>query len=98
MTAVIAYVQWLSQGQPTGKEFPGRALLHLPELTPVQHGERVYMQQCGCHGKEGAGTPPAYLRSGDVGPATTEPRRRKYEKDERKISRFCPKERIFNAG
>lgn len=59
MTAVIAYVQWLSQGQPTGKEFPGRALLHLPELTPVQHGEGVYMQQCGCHGKEGAGTPPA---------------------------------------
>jgi thiosulfate dehydrogenase len=61
MTAVLAYVQWLSQGQPTGKEFPGRGLVHLPELTPsVQHGEKVYMQQCsGCHGKEGAGMPSA---------------------------------------
>ena len=61
MTAVLAYVQWLSQGQPTGKEFPGRGLVHLPKLIPdVQHGERVYMQQCsGCHGKEGAGMPPA---------------------------------------
>ena len=61
MTAVIAYVQWLSQGQPTGQEFPGRGLVHLPELTPnVQHGQQVYIQQCSaCHGTDGAGTPPA---------------------------------------
>ena len=61
MTALLAYVQWLSQGQPSGKEFPGRGLVHLRELTPnVQHGEQVYMQQCsGCHGKEGAGIPSA---------------------------------------
>jgi thiosulfate dehydrogenase len=59
MTALLAYMQWLSQGQPTGQEFPGRGLVHLPELTPnVQHGEQVYMQQCsGCHGKNGAGMP-----------------------------------------
>ena len=61
MTAVIAYVQWLSQGQPAGREPPGRGLVHLPELTPnVQHGEQIYVQQCsGCHGKDGAGMPPA---------------------------------------
>ena len=60
MTALIAYMQWLSQGQLTGREFPGRGLVHLPELTPnVEHGEKIYVQQCsGCHGKDGAGTPP----------------------------------------
>ncbi|HXJ38473.1 MAG TPA: c-type cytochrome [Bryobacteraceae bacterium] len=60
MTALIAYVQWLSQGQPAGQEFPGRGLVHLSELTPnLQRGENIYMQQCsGCHGKDGAGMPP----------------------------------------
>jgi cytochrome c len=38
MTALFAYMQWLSQGQPTGQAFPGRGLVHLPELPPnVQH-------------------------------------------------------------
>jgi thiosulfate dehydrogenase len=61
MTALIAYMQWLSQGLPTGQAFPGRGLVHLPELAPnVPHGEQVYVQQCsGCHGKDGAGMPPA---------------------------------------
>ena len=61
MTALIAYIQWLSRGQPTGQEFPGRGLVHLPELSPdVQHGSQVYMEQCaGCHGKDGAGMPSA---------------------------------------
>jgi thiosulfate dehydrogenase len=61
MTALIAYTQWLSQGQTTGQEFPGRGLVDLQESVPhVEHGERVYMQQCSvCHGKDGAGTPPA---------------------------------------
>ena len=58
MTALIAYIQWLSKGQPTGQAFPGRGLVHLPELAPiVQHGERVYIRRCsGCHGKDGSGT------------------------------------------
>jgi thiosulfate dehydrogenase len=61
MAALIAYMQWLSQGQPTGQTFSGRGLVHLPELAPnAEHGEQVYVQQCsGCHGKDGAGMPPA---------------------------------------
>lgn len=61
MAALIAYSQWLSQGQPTGQQFPGRGLVHLPELAPnIRHGEQVFMQRCsGCHGKDGAGIPPA---------------------------------------
>jgi thiosulfate dehydrogenase len=61
MTALIAYMQWLSQGQPIGQVFPGRGLVHLPELTPnVKNGERVYLRQCSaCHGKDGSGMPRA---------------------------------------
>ena len=61
MTALLAYMRWLSQGQPAGEAFPGRGLVQLPELAPnIQHGEQVYMRECsGCHGKNGAGMPPA---------------------------------------
>jgi thiosulfate dehydrogenase len=60
MTALIAYIQWLSQGQPAGKPFPGRGLVRLPELTSdVEHGAQTYSQQCSaCHGKEGGGNGP----------------------------------------
>jgi thiosulfate dehydrogenase len=60
MTALIAYIQWLSQGQPAGKPFPGRGLVRLPELTSdVEHGAQIYSQQCSvCHGKEGGGNGP----------------------------------------
>jgi thiosulfate dehydrogenase len=60
MAAVIAYIQWVSQGQPVGKEFPGRGLVHLPELTGnAERGEQIYAQQCSaCHGQQGAGIPP----------------------------------------
>lgn len=61
MTALTAYIQWLSHGQPAGEPFSGRGLVHLPELTPnVQHGEQIYSQRCSaCHGKEGGGNGPA---------------------------------------
>lgn len=61
MTALIAYIQWLSHGQRAGEPFSGRGLVHLPELTSnVQHGEQIYSQRCSaCHGKEGAGNGPA---------------------------------------
>lgn len=61
MTALMAYMQWLSQGQPIGQGLSGRGLVHLPELAPnIQNGEQVYMHQCSaCHGKDGSGMPPA---------------------------------------
>jgi thiosulfate dehydrogenase len=60
MTAVIAYVQWLSQGLPVGQAFQGRGLVHLPELAPDdRRGEQIYLQQCSrCHGTEGTGIAP----------------------------------------
>ena len=61
MAALMAYMQWLLQGQPIGRVFRGRGLVHLPELTPnVQHGARVYKEHCsGCHGENGSGMPQA---------------------------------------
>ena len=61
MAGLVAYAQWLSQGQVTGRPFPGRGLAKLPELSgDVNRGGQVYAQQCVvCHGPEGAGQPPA---------------------------------------
>lgn len=74
MTALIAYMQWLSQGQPTGQGFPGRGLVHLPELAPnVQHGEQVYRQQCaGAMARTALAGRRRYPRCGGLGPTTTE--------------------------
>jgi thiosulfate dehydrogenase len=61
MAALVAYAQWLSQGQVTGRPFPGRGLAKLPELSgDIDRGGPIYAQQCAaCHGLEGAGQPPA---------------------------------------
>ena len=60
MTALVSYMQWLSQGQTAGHPFPGRGLAKLPELQGnAARGEGLYRQQCaGCHGADGAGKPP----------------------------------------
>ncbi|HCC57645.1 MAG TPA: cytochrome C [Solibacterales bacterium] len=60
MVAVVSYVHWLSQGQVSGKPFPGRGFVKLPKLTPdAGNGAAVYRDQCsGCHGQDGAGKPP----------------------------------------
>jgi thiosulfate dehydrogenase len=50
MTALIAYMQWLSQGQPTGQEFPGRGLVHLPKATPPVWGPGAYNDGAGMNG------------------------------------------------
>jgi thiosulfate dehydrogenase len=57
MTALVAYLQWISQGQPAGHTPPGRGLVKLPPLKgdPVR-GQVIYAQQCaGCHGADGNG-------------------------------------------
>jgi thiosulfate dehydrogenase len=61
MAGLVAYAQWLSKGQVTGRPFPGRGLVKLPELTgDAGRGSQVYAQQCAvCHGEGGAGQPPA---------------------------------------
>ncbi len=61
MVALVAYAQWLSKDQVTGRPFPGRGLAKLPDLSAdVGRGTQVYAQQCAlCHGADGAGQPPA---------------------------------------
>lgn len=62
LTGLIAYVQWLSQGWPTGRSFPTRGLVKLPALKgdPVS-GAKLYAQQCAaCHQANGAGIPPNF--------------------------------------
>lgn len=61
MVALVAYSQWLSKDQPTGKAFPGRGLVKLPDLTgDVERGGQIYAKQCVvCHGAEGTGQLPA---------------------------------------
>ncbi|MGH7868930.1 MAG: c-type cytochrome [Candidatus Dormibacteraceae bacterium] len=57
MTALVAYMQWISRGQPAGQTPPGRGLRKLPGLTgdPVR-GQSIYAKQCAsCHGATGAG-------------------------------------------
>lgn len=61
MTGLVAYVQWLSKDQVTGRPFPGRGLVELPELNgDSANGSQIYTEQCAvCHGPEGSGKPPA---------------------------------------
>jgi len=61
MTGLVAYAQWLSKDQVTGRPFPGRGLVDLPELNgDAAKGSQIYAQQCAiCHGADGVGKPPA---------------------------------------
>lgn len=60
MDALVAYIGWLSQPEPTHKPFIGRGLIELPPLLPdPKRGEQIYAEQCaGCHGENGAGSLP----------------------------------------
>ncbi len=62
LTALIAYIQWLSQGWPVGKSFPTRGLVKLPALQgDPARGAKIYAQQCAvCHQANGAGIPPNF--------------------------------------
>jgi thiosulfate dehydrogenase len=68
MTAIVAYLKFLSSGRPVGAPTHGRGAGRMPELTraadPV-HGQAVYAQNCAaCHGDHGQGQ-----RAGAVGDA-----------------------------
>ena len=60
MTGLVAYAQWLSKDQVTGRPFPGRGLVNLPELTgDAEKGSKIFADQCAvCHGADGAGKLP----------------------------------------
>lgn len=62
MQAVVDYIDWLSQPQPTRRPFNGRGLITLPQVkADSMHGAHIYAEQCaGCHGQHGEGTGPLF--------------------------------------
>jgi thiosulfate dehydrogenase len=68
MTAIVAYLKFLSTGRPVGASTVGRGPGGMPELMRAadpRHGHAVYTQTCAaCHGDHGQG-----LRAGAVGDA-----------------------------
>lgn len=60
MQAMVAYIEWLSQGIPHGVALPWRGF---PRITPSRspdpsRGARLYAERCtACHGADGHGTP-----------------------------------------
>jgi thiosulfate dehydrogenase len=68
MTAIVAYMKFLSDGRPVGAPTRGRGPGRMPELSRAAdpaHGQDVYAQNCAaCHGPTGLGQ-----RAGAVGDA-----------------------------
>lgn len=60
LTAVVAYIQWLSRGLPVGRALRGRGLVKLPHLhgNPAR-GAKIYAKNCAvCHQADGSGIQP----------------------------------------
>ena len=59
LTAIVAYMKFLSDGRPVGAPTPGRGAGRMTELTRAAdpaHGKEVYAQNCvACHGANGLG-------------------------------------------
>lgn len=59
MTAIVAYMKFLSTGLPVGAKTPGRGSGTMPELTRAadpEHGGAIYASTCAaCHGANGLG-------------------------------------------
>ena len=68
MTALVAYLKFVSDGRPVGAPTPGRGPGKMPELSRAAdpaHGKEVFAQNCAaCHGADGLGK-----RVGTVGDA-----------------------------
>jgi thiosulfate dehydrogenase len=61
MLAIVAYIQFLSEGQKPGQPYARRGLVKLPDLKgDATRGKLVYTQTgCAmCHGANGGGMPP----------------------------------------
>lgn len=61
MTAIVAYMTWISRDVPSGRTPPGRGFRRIdPPRTPNrENGQAVYAQRCAsCHGADGAGQSP----------------------------------------
>lgn len=61
MTAVVAYIAWLSRGSPVGIGVPDQGYPKLAARSPdVKAGEKLYAAKCAtCHGTNGGGFPPS---------------------------------------
>jgi thiosulfate dehydrogenase len=57
MTALLSYMEWISQQAESRNESPARGLASVPALEGDRaRGEAVYKQDCSaCHGEDGAG-------------------------------------------
>jgi len=58
MTHMLAYIQWLSTGVPTGQSVKGRGFETIDQklIADPARGKVLYAQKCAsCHGAEGAG-------------------------------------------
>ena len=58
MRAILAYMQWLSQGVPTGVSVQGRGFKRVTaaQAPDPEHGREVYAVKCAsCHGADGQG-------------------------------------------
>jgi thiosulfate dehydrogenase len=57
MRAILAYMDWLSQDVPPGRDIIGRGFIPLPSRSPDPvRGQQVFAQHCAaCHGNDGAG-------------------------------------------
>jgi len=62
MTALLAYIEWISQGVSRQDVLAGRGLVPVPSLTGhPDRGAVVYKQRCAaCHQVNGGGAPPVF--------------------------------------
>lgn len=73
MHAIVAYMNWISEGTPKGQT-PGRGFPRSskPPVPNPEHGKAVYAARCAaCHGTDGAGQ---YAGSDYIFPATWGPK------------------------